>query len=111
MGTRFAVSRSRQTAEVSSVEALIRKSSVEFASAYLSALEGVYLAPQRGSSRPRTSSPAPPPLAPLTSSPPASRASTPAAVVEVPEVPRGPVRTGSEGDEATVEDTVMKDAV
>ena len=82
-----------------------------FASAYLAALEGVYLA---------SASPAAPvPSSPerLESSPSSSRAPTPAAitenspVVEVLAPSDAPPRTGSEGDETIVEDAMMADAV
>ena len=84
-----------------------------FASAYLTVLEGVYLAPER------VATPAAPALhSPefLGSSPPPSRAPTPAAIaeavqmVDAPAPSAVPARTGSEADETIVEEVTMADA-
>ena len=83
------------------------------ASAYLAALEGVYLAPAPSASFAAPVPPSPPRLA---SSPPSSPAGTPTgfaatAVLAGPPAPHVvPVRTDSEGDEGTVEDAIMADA-
>ena len=81
-----------------------------FASAYLAALEGVYLLPDPAAASipPSPASPGP--------SPSSSRAPTPSAnsaageVEESPAPHKAPARTSSEGDEVAVEDAMMADA-
>ena len=81
-----------------------------FATAYLAALEGVYLAPDRAVA------PIFPSPAPSTSSPPPSRALTPAAIPETTQAADALApsavspHAGSEGDETIVEDAMMADA-
>ena len=81
-----------------------------FATAYLAALEGVYLAPDRAAA------PIFPSPAPSASSPPPSRALTPAAIPETTQAADALApsavspHAGSEVDETIVEDAMMADA-